>query len=259
MITRREFGAGLVVGGLASTATSVAVNQKRVQKNSLMHVGGDYHSIFGNDISSKQNLQYNLRHGVKYLTAEVKNRPGSSWDINEIKRMRENCDRYGVVLEAIRMDSDYIKLSKGPERDREIDTVAANIRMAAEVGVKIVTYHWELIPFRRNAKAEGRRGASYVCFKLEDDWKRLPAGAVGRVTQGEYWERITRFLERIIPVAQESGVVMACHPSDPPGLPAGYQGVDRSTERRGNTAANSLAPTTSLTSNPANFRVLPYR
>jgi D-mannonate dehydratase len=55
---------------------------------------------------------------------------------------------------------------------------------------------------------------------LEDDWKSLPSGEAGRVTQDEYWDRITYFLEKVIPVAKENGVFMACHPSDPPGLPA---------------------------------------
>lgn len=228
MITRREFAGGVVVGALATSVGNVAVSQQRPRKNTLMHVGGDYHSILGaGDITSKQNLEYNRRYGVKYLTADMKNRPGRDWDIDELKRMKDNCDRYGIVLEAIRMDTDYITLPKGPERDREIETIIANIRKSAQIGVKIITYHWELIPFRRNARADGRGGTSYVCFKLEDDWKSLPAGTSGRVTQDEYWDRITHFLERIIPVARESDVLMACHPSDPPGLPAGYQGVDQ--------------------------------
>ena len=40
------------------------------------------------------------------------------------------------------------------------------------------------------------------------------------------WERITYFLERVIPVATEYKIRMACHPHDP-GMPAdkGYRGV----------------------------------
>jgi mannonate dehydratase len=40
------------------------------------------------------------------------------------------------------------------------------------------------------------------------------------------WERITYFLERVIPVATECKTRMACHPCDP-WLPPGYRGVDR--------------------------------
>ncbi len=228
MITRREFGAGIMgVAALTSSANDVAPAQQKSRKNTLMHVGGDYHSILGGDITSKQNLEYNLRHGVKHLTAATGSRPQLGWDTDKLKRMKDNCDKYGVVFEAIRMDSDYIKLRRGPERDREIDVIVGNIRKAAQIGVRIITYHWELIPFRRNGKTPGRGGVAYDCFKLEDDWRSLPTGDSGRVTQQDYWERITYFLEKIIPVAKENDVRMACHPSDPPGLPVGYQGVDQ--------------------------------
>jgi mannonate dehydratase len=227
MLTRRELGAGIVASALAPPLDQAAPAQKTRRRNTLMHVGGDYHSVFGGGFGSKQNLEYNLRHGVRHLTAELKNGPGRGWDLDELKRIRDSCDRLGVVLEAIRMDSDYIRLPKGPDRDRELDVVADNIRKSARVGVRIVTYHWELIPYRRNAKTPGRGGATYECFKLEDDWKRLPPGLAGRVTHEDYWDRLTYFLQKIIPVAKENGVLMACHPSDPPTLPAGYQGVDQ--------------------------------
>ena len=229
MINRREFGAGLV--GMGISARSIASNElatpQEPRKNTLMHVGGDYHNIVGGDITSKQNLEYSLRHGVKHLTAEVRNLPDGGWDPHELERIKDNCDKYGVVLEAIRMKSDYInKLRKGPERDHEIDVIIGNIRKAANIGVKIITYHCEVIPYRRNGKTTGRGGATCDSFNLEDDWKNVPMGDEGRVTHEDYWERITYFLEKVIPAAKENDVRMACHPADPPGLPFGYQGVD---------------------------------
>jgi mannonate dehydratase len=41
------------------------------------------------------------------------------------------------------------------------------------------------------------------------------------------WERITYFLDRVVPVANEYKVRIACHPQDPGVPPSGYQGVDR--------------------------------
>jgi D-mannonate dehydratase (UxuA) len=196
-------------------------------KNSLMHVGGDYHSIAGRDITSKQNLEYNLRHGVRHLTAQLRKQPRDGWNPEVLKQTRDNCDEYGVVLEAIRMDLDYIRMRKGPERDREIDTIVENIRKAAQVGVSIITYNWEVIPYRRNAKTPGRGGSVYDSFKLENDWRSLPPGDAGRVTHEDYCERIVYFLDKVIPAAKEHDVRLACHPYDPPGLPFGYQGVDQ--------------------------------
>ena len=42
------------------------------------------------------------------------------------------------------------------------------------------------------------------------------------------WERITYFLKRVVPVAEESKVRLCCHPHDP-GMPPGkgFRGVHR--------------------------------
>lgn len=124
------------------------------------------------------------------------------------------------------MDAKYITLRKGAERDRELDNILGNIKKASDVGVKIITYHWTVIPIRRNARTPGRGGVTYASFKLEDNWKDLPVEKSGKVSSEDYWERITTFLEKVIPVAKQHDVRMACHPYDPPGLPFGYQGAD---------------------------------
>ena len=237
MMNRREFGkklSGSVIGaGVASSVNLGTVSAQAThvpRKNTLMHVGGDYHSVAGGrgaDITAKENLEYNLRHGVKHLTAKVKKRSDDgAWDLDDLKRMKDNCDEYGVIFEAIRMEDDYIRLRKGPARDRSLETIMENIRKASRVDVKIITYHWRAIPIRRNRRVAGRGGVAYAGFKLEDNWRDLPVGESGRVASEDYWERITYFLENIIPVAREYDVRMACHPYDPPGLPFGYQGVD---------------------------------
>ena len=231
---RREFGQRLVSGaigaGIASSSlpgTASAQTARAPRKNTLMHVGGDYHSVAGSSITSKENLEYNLRYGVKHLTAAVRKRSqDAGWDLDELKRMKDDCDKYGVTLEAIRMDADYITLRKGRERDRELDNIIGIIQKASQVGVKIITYHWTVIPIRRNKQIPGRGKVTYNAFHLEDDWKALPAGKSGKVSSEDYWERITYFLQKVIPAARQHDVRMACHPYDPPGLPFGYQGAD---------------------------------
>ena len=179
---RREFGRTLVrglasagVAGSTSTSTIAATTARVRRKNTLMHVGGDYHSVAGGpgaDITGKENLEYNLRHGVKHLTATVRSvSEDGAWDLDELKRMKDNCDRYGVIFEAIRMDHEYIRLRKGPERDRRLDNIIGNIQRAAQVGVKIITHHWRVIPIRRNRRVPGRGGVTYTGFKLEDNWE----------------------------------------------------------------------------------------
>jgi mannonate dehydratase len=232
---RRDFGktlAGSVIGaGVAGSITPFeSAAAPRPRKNTLMHVGGDYHYVAGGpgaDITGKANLEFNLRHGARHLTAQISKRsPDGGWDPDELKRMKDNCDQYGIVFEAIRMDSDYIMLGKGAERDRKLETIAGNIQKASQVGIKVITHHWTVIPIRRNGHAPGRGGATYEAFKLEPNWKDLPVGKAGVVSSDEYWERITYFLEHVIPVCKQHDVRMAAHPYDPPGLPFGYQGAE---------------------------------
>jgi mannonate dehydratase len=239
MIKRREFGktlaggaAGVGIAGGVSPQAAVAQTALTAvpKKNTLMHVGGDYHSVAGGpraDMTAKANLEYNLRHGVKHLTAQVRNvGKDGAWDADELRKMRDNCNQAGVTFEAIRMDSDYIMLRSGSDRDRRLDTIAANIEKASQAGVKVITHHWTVIPIRRNAKVPGRGGVTYEAFKLEDNWKDLPVGQAGRVSSDDYWERISYFLHKVIPVCKQYDVKMAAHPYDPPGLPFGYQGAE---------------------------------
>ena len=140
--------------------------------------------------------------------------------------MRDNCDRLGVTFEAIRMDAGLHQLRKGPERDRELESILGNIEKASQAGVKIITYHWTVIPIRRNLQTPGRGGVTYAGFKLEDNWKDLPvenpAGSLPTITGSAS----PTFSGQAVPVAKQYDVRLACHPYDPPGLPFGYQGAD---------------------------------
>jgi mannonate dehydratase len=43
-----------------------------------------------------------------------------------------------------------------------------------------------------------------------------PPGDIGTVTSEQLWSRLRRFLEEVVPVAEEAGVRLALHPDDPP-------------------------------------------
>src|SRR5436853_344613 len=43
-----------------------------------------------------------------------------------------------------------------------------------------------------------------------------PAGTLSPISHEELWRRLQRFLEDVVPVAEQSGVRMAAHPDDPP-------------------------------------------
>ena len=80
-------------------------------------------------------------------------------------------------------------------------------------------------PSRRRAAAASR----YSTFDYARRKQEPPLTEAGPVSADAAWERITYFLKRVMPVAEEYKVRIACHPHDP-GMPRG-QGVPRRAPR----------------------------
>lgn len=97
--------------------------------------------------------------------------------------------------------------------------------MAGKVGIGAIRYHQRTLPIFRNLDIIGRGGSIAAGWKIEKNWRDLPLTAAGRISEEESWERVQWFLDRVIPVAEEYKVRMACHPPDVP-LPLGYRGLD---------------------------------
>jgi mannonate dehydratase len=262
---RRNFGKALVGGiagaGLAATAPIQASQAQGgspagdmayrvfpdlpVRRNDKIRTGGDYQSLAGSgDIFSTESLNYFRRFNARYITGtivstgtpeEMSHFPHAGgalnavgpWDLDALKRGQEACQSLGMVMECIRMDSAYIVMKEGPDRERYLDILRDNIRKAGQAGVAIVALHWMMIPIDRNIIVPGRGGSTYIGFKLDPKWKDLPVyGPSGRVSLDDYWGRIEYFLKAVLPVCHEAKVKLAVHPYDPGGMPLGYMGVD---------------------------------
>jgi len=259
---RRDFGKTLAsgmagaasFGGIPVAARTLAhgaadlpyrvLPDLKVRRLGDIHTGGDYHTLVGKGPTDPASLDYFRRFNARHLTVrantnatleEMKQWPHAGvflnadgpWDGDELMRWQDNCHAADMVLEAVRMDSAYIIMKEGPQREKYLDLIRNNIHKAGRAGVKLVSYHWTMIPIRRNFTVPGRGHSIYDGFKLEKDYPGLPPTvAAGRVSSDEYWERIDHFLKGIVPVAREANVRLAVHPYDPGGLPLGYQGVD---------------------------------
>ena len=120
-----------------------------------------------------------------------------------------------------------IMLGKSPERDREIDTICEMIRNASLAGIPALKYNMTLIGVVRTGTEPGRGGARYSTFVYDKAGADRPPGEAGVVGADAYWERITYFLDRVVPVAEEYKVRLACHPQDPAMPPGkGFRGVE---------------------------------
>ena len=114
-----------------------------------------------------------------------------------------------------RAENPNILLGKSPERDRELDAICQMIRNASKAGIPSLKYNLTLLGVPRTESTPGRGGARYSTFVYDQAKQDPPLTEAGVVGEEVYWDRITYFLKRVIPVAEEYKVRMACHPQDP--------------------------------------------
>lgn len=161
--------------------------------------------------------------------------------MEDLSRTKDLCEKYKVSLDCIappflasshidRTERPAIMLGQSPERDRDIEAIQNIIRNCAKTGIPSIKYNMSLLGVLRTERTPGRGGSTYSTWNLKQastSGKFTPETRAGRVTADIYWERITYFLERVIPVANEFKIRMACHPHDP-GVPPveGFQRVD---------------------------------
>lgn len=160
-----------------------------------------------------------------------------TWSVDGLSRLRERVESFGIALDVLplpmrsneisRFELPNIMLGRSPERDREIDQVCEMIRNTARAGIPSLKYNMTFLGVVRTESTKGRGGATYSTFAYDKATPKEPLTSAGVVNADAYWERITYFLERVVPVAEEHKVKLACHPQDP-GMPRGkgYQGVE---------------------------------
>jgi mannonate dehydratase len=152
-----------------------------------------------------------------------------------------------------------IMLGQSPQRDRDIEGFQNTIKNCAEAGISGMRYTLSIVGNTRSRTASGRGDATYVGSRMTDysgpprDANRTvavtadqaasegeprrrgantnrrlinkPITKAGRITADMYWERITYFLDRVVPVANQYKIRLASHMEDAM-VPLGYEGVD---------------------------------
>ncbi|HKB05902.1 MAG TPA: mannonate dehydratase, partial [Gemmataceae bacterium] len=179
--------------------------------------------------TTAEGVQFWQRFGVTHVCGgpEPKNPARGYWTVEELSKVRDLCEKAGITLAMMwepflnsthidSVDRPAILLGKSPDRDRDIECFQKHIENCAAVGVRAVKYNLTLLGVPRTARTPGRGGSTYSTWKLADAGKQAGAKtSAGRVTADLYWERITYFLERVVPVAEQHKVRLACHPQDP--------------------------------------------
>jgi mannonate dehydratase len=211
-------------------------------------------------------LAYFARYGVRHICGYPEIPPDRTYaTVDELHRMRDLATAHKIevlcvgppILESSLIDHEKhpaIMLAQSPERDRDIEQFQTMIRNCAAAGLPSIKYNMSILGVLRSSTSPGRGDEKDAVWNLAAAQRRLsqPAPPVivgghddstgkampvtqsatgltraGHVDADAFWERITYFLDRVVPVANEYKIRLACHPQDPGVPPEGYMGVDR--------------------------------
>jgi mannonate dehydratase len=237
---RREFmkaaGAGMTLGAsraadAAQRSSPPAPTDRKAAPGVMMKVGTQHDS-------SDETLAILAAFGVNNICSRLPSaRFDDDWSAEGLIRLRERVEKFGISLDMVplplssneisKSENPNILLGRSPERDKEIDDICQMIRNTAKAGIPALKYNMTLLGVVRTGTSPGRGGAAYSTFIFDKARPDPPLTAAGPVDADRYWERITYFLERVVPVAEEYKVRLACHPQDPAMPPGkGYRGVE---------------------------------
>jgi mannonate dehydratase len=177
--------------------------------------------------------------GVNHICSSLPSRDlDQDWSVAGLSRLRERVEGFGIKLDMVplplsssyigRAENPHIMLGKSPERDREIEHICQMVRNAAKAGIPAVKYNLTILGVVRTESTRGRGGARYSTFVYDKAKQDAPPAESGPASEEAMWERITYFLQRVVPVAEDCKVRLCCHPHDP-GMPRdkGFRGVHR--------------------------------
>jgi mannonate dehydratase len=158
------------------------------------------------------------------------------WSAEMLADLKQQVNRAGLELFAIEnFDPAHWHdiLLDGPKRIEQMEGLKTLIRRIGSVGIPVMGYNFSIAgvagritgPFARGgALSVGMDGPFDEPIPNGMVWNMVydsnaPEGILPETTPEQLWQRYAYFLNELLPVAEQSGVVLAAHPDDPP-LPA---------------------------------------
>ncbi len=157
----------------------------------------------------------------------------SAWTEERLRSLKARLAASGLELAAIENFDPadwYDVLLDGPRKDEQLERLKGLVRTVARAGISMIGYNFSLAgvasrtvgPFARGgAESVGMTGVDERPIPNGMVWNMTydssaPPGSLAPTTEEELWRRLKDFLDAVLPVAEEEGVILAAHPDDPP-------------------------------------------
>ncbi len=157
------------------------------------------------------------------------------WEYDDLIRIKRTIESHGLTWEAIEnFDPShwFDILLDGPKREQQMDNLKYMVANIGKAGIPIIGYYFSIAGvWGWTSKNYGRGNAMTVGFNADKIDVNTPiksgmvwnmiyeenaSGFIPPISREEMWERLSWFLNEILPVAEENGVRMVAHPDDPP-------------------------------------------
>jgi len=140
------------------------------------------------------------------------------WTIDELQKLHNSVEEFGLSLYAIeKMPVPLYEVLLG-DYSKNIETIKKTIVNMGEVGISILGYSghppWGAV--RTNKKCKVRGGAMASEYAKNDLQERKKDEVYKNASRERLWKKYEMFLEEVLPIAEQAGVSLAVHPSDPP-------------------------------------------
>ena len=168
---------------------------------------------------SAENLQLAAQCGVTDIVSRYPTRGRAQ--LVETKRLIES---FGLRLSVVEGYLPIENIKVGADDGTELEAVKRLLRDMAELGIPLLCYNFMAGTdwVRTQLDARERGGAKTTAFRLRDVERARSLSPTAAsissapITAEALWSTLERFLNAVVPVAEQCGVTLAMHPDDPP-------------------------------------------
>lgn len=188
--------------------------------------------------------------GVRYAIAKLAPDLTGALPIYDFQALKLAKDRFAEAdfaltgLEGDQFDMTRIKFGLAG-RDEDLERYGRMLENMGRLGINLLCYNFMAgVGWYRTQTDVPERGGALVSSFDAEYARSLPLTEFGEVSEAQIWANYAYFMERVLPIAERSGVQMALHPDDPPVSP--LRGIGRIF-----TTANGVRRALALSDSPA--------